>query len=105
MCGGDERVKAANVQRLMKEFELLSFGDGETVDEFAVRVDRLTARLGDLGEVLDDSRVVRKVLRAVPRKLKQVAVSIEIHGDLNAMTLDELVGQLQVAEEADAEVE
>jgi hypothetical protein len=93
------RVKAANVQRLMKEFELLSFRDGETVADFAVRVDRLTARLGDHGEVLDDSRVVRKVLRAVPRRLKQVAVSIEIHGDLDAMTLDELVGHLQVAEE------
>jgi hypothetical protein len=105
MRGGDERVKAANVQRLMKEFELLSFRDGETVADFAVRVDRLTARLGDHGEVLDDSRVVRKVLRAVPRRLKQVAVSIEIHGDLDSMTLDELVGQLQVAEDADAEDE
>jgi hypothetical protein len=105
MRGGDERVKAANVQRLMKEFELLSFRDGETVADFAVRVNRLTARLGDHGEVLDDSRVVRKVLRAVPRRLKQVAVSIEIHGDLKTMTLDELVGQLQVAEDADVEDE
>jgi hypothetical protein len=105
MRGGDKRVKAANVQRLMKEFELLSFGDGETMAEFAVQVDRLTARLGDLEEVLDDSRVVRKVLRAVLRRLKQVAVSIGIHGDLDAMTLDELVGQLQVAEDADAEDE
>jgi hypothetical protein len=87
MRGGDECVKAANVQRLMKEFELLSFGDGETVAEFAVRVDRLTARLGDLGEGLNDSRVVRKVLRVVPRRLKQVAVSVEIHGDLHAMML------------------
>jgi hypothetical protein len=105
MCGGDDRVKVANVQRLMKEFELLSFRDGETVADFAVRVDRLTARLGDYGEVLDDSHVVRKVLRAAPRRLKQVAVSIEIHGDLDAMTLDELVGQLQVAEDADTEDE
>jgi hypothetical protein len=103
MRGGDGRVKEDNVQRLMKEFELLSFGDGETVAEFATRVDRLTTRLGDLGEELGDSRVVRKVLRAVPRRLKQVAVSIEIHGDLNKMTLDELVGQLQVAEDADVE--
>jgi hypothetical protein len=30
---------------------------------------------------------------------------IDIHGDLEAMTLDELVGQLQVAEDADAEDE
>ncbi|CAN6337797.1 unnamed protein product [Urochloa humidicola] len=105
MRGGDDRVKAANVQRLMKEFENLSFHDGEAVGDFAVRVDRLTARLRDLGEVLIDSRVVRKVLHAVPRRLKQVAVSIEIHGDLDTMSLDELVGQLQVAEEADAEYE
>ncbi|CAN6238154.1 unnamed protein product [Urochloa humidicola] len=103
MRGGDDRVKAANVQRLMKVFENLSFRDGEAVGDFAVRVDRLAARLGDLDEVLTDSRVIRKVLRAVPRRLKQVAVSIEIHGDLNTMSLDELVGQLQVAEEADAE--
>jgi hypothetical protein len=105
MRGGDGCVKEANVQRLMKEFELPSFGDGETVAEFAVRVERLTARLGDLGVELDDSRVVRKVLLAVPRRLKQVAVSIEIHGDLNKMTLDELVGQLQVAEDADTKDE
>jgi hypothetical protein len=76
MRGGDDRVKAANVQRLMKEFELLSFRDDETVAEFAVRVDRLTARLGDHGEVLGNSCVVRKVLHVVPRQLKQVAVSI-----------------------------
>jgi hypothetical protein len=103
MRGSDERVKAANVQRLMKEFELLSFRDVETVVNFTVHVDCLDARLIDHGEVLGDSRVVRKVLRAVPKRLKKVAVSIEIHNDLNTMT--QLVEQLQVAEDADAEDE
>jgi hypothetical protein len=101
MCGDGDRVKAANVQRLMKEFELMSFRNGETMADFAVHVDRSTACLGDLREVMNDSRVVRKVLCAVLRRLKHVAVSIEIygdlieiHGDLDAMTLDELIGQL-----------
>jgi hypothetical protein len=89
----------------MKEFELLSFRDSEMVTDFAMRVDRLTAFLGDHREVLGISRVVRKVLRSVPRWLKQLAVSIEIHGDLDAMTLDELIGQLQVTEDTDAEDE
>jgi hypothetical protein len=31
--GGNDCVKAANMQQLMKEFELLSFGDGETMVE------------------------------------------------------------------------
>jgi hypothetical protein len=105
MRGGDECVKVSNVQQLMKEFEDLCFNDGETVGDFAVRIDCLTARLRDHGEVLGDSKVVRKVLRVVPRKLKQVAVSIEFHSDLNTMTQDELVGQLQVADDADAEDE
>jgi hypothetical protein len=70
-----------------------------------VRIDRLTARLGDLGEVFGDSRVVRMVLGATPRRLKHVTVSIEIHGDLDKLTLDELVDRLQVAEDADAEDE
>jgi hypothetical protein len=105
MRGGDDRVKACNVQRLMKEFENLQFGDGETVVDFAVRVNRLTARLGDLGEQLAAPRVVKKVLRVVPKRLKQVAVAIEMLADLNTMSLDELVGRLQIAEEADAEDE
>ncbi|CAN6275346.1 unnamed protein product [Urochloa humidicola] len=103
MRGGDDRVKARNVQRLMKEFENLRFGDGETVVDFAVRVNRLTARLGDLGEQLAAPRVVKKVLRVVPKRLKQVAVAIEMLADLNTMSLDELVGRLQIAEEADVE--
>jgi hypothetical protein len=31
--GGNDCVKAANMQQLLKEFELLSFGDGETMVE------------------------------------------------------------------------
>jgi hypothetical protein len=64
------------------------------VSDFALCVDYLTACVRDHGEVLGDSCVVGKVLYAVPRRLKQVAVSIKLHGDLEAMTLDELVGQL-----------
>ncbi|CAO2174357.1 unnamed protein product [Urochloa humidicola] len=105
MREGDDHVKACNVQRLMKEFETLQFGEGETVVDFAVRVNRLTARLGDLGEQLAAPRVVKKVLRVVPKRLKQVALAIEMLADLNAMSLDELVGRLQIAEEAGDEDE
>ncbi|CAN6212977.1 unnamed protein product [Urochloa humidicola] len=100
MRGGDDRVKACNVQKLMKEFEVLRFNDGESVAEFAVRVNRLTARLSNLGERLEAPRVVKKVLRVVPKQLRQVAVAVEMLADLDAMSLDELVGRLQIAEDA-----
>jgi hypothetical protein len=66
---GDDRVKLANVQRLLKEFENVVFRVEEPVDEFAVRIDRLVASLRELGEEMEDSRVVKKILRVVPRKL------------------------------------
>ncbi|CAN6294052.1 unnamed protein product [Urochloa humidicola] len=99
-CGGDDRVKACSVQHLMKEFENLRFGDGVSVAQFAVRINRLTAQLADLGEKLEPPRVVKKVLRVVPKRLRQVSVAIQMLGDLETMSLDGLVGQLHVAEEA-----
>jgi hypothetical protein len=46
--------------------------------------------------VLLNSRIVGKVLCTVSRRLKLVAVSIEIYGNLDTTSLDELVGQLRV---------
>jgi hypothetical protein len=47
--------------------------------------------------------MVWKVLRVVPKKWKQVAVSIEMLLDLDAMSMEKLIGQLCVAEDADAD--
>ncbi|KAJ1270869.1 hypothetical protein BS78_06G084000 [Paspalum vaginatum] len=44
-----------------------------------------------------------KILRVVPKRLKQVAVAIEMLADLNTATIEELVGLLRVAEDADNE--
>lgn len=100
---GEDRVKAANLQRLLKEFENLQWKDGELIDDFAVRVNSLVGGLRELGEEVKDGRVVRKVLRVVPKKWKQVAVSIEMLLDLDKMSMEELVGRLRVAEDADAD--
>ncbi|WVZ95739.1 hypothetical protein U9M48_041466 [Paspalum notatum var. saurae] len=98
----EDRVKAAIKQWLM-EFENITFTDGETVDDFAVRINGLVCGLRELGEDIKDGRVVRKILRVVPRKFKQVAVSIEILLDLDAMTVEGLIRRLRVAEQAEDE--
>jgi hypothetical protein len=41
----------------------------------------------------------------VPKKLRQVAVTIEMFGDLNTMSMEELIDRLQLAEDAEAEEE
>jgi hypothetical protein len=98
---GDDRVKLANVQCLLKEFENVVFRVEEPVDEFAVRIDGLVASLRELGEEMEDSRVVKKILPVVPRKLRQVVVAIEMLTDLNTMFMEGLVGRLRVAEATD----
>ena len=99
---GDNCVKSSVVQRLVMEFENIT-RDRESVDDFAMRVIGLVDKLGELGEEMEDSRVVKKMLRVVRKRYKQVAVSIEMHSDLNKMSVEELIGRLCVAEDADAD--
>ncbi|WVZ60287.1 LOW QUALITY PROTEIN: hypothetical protein U9M48_010333 [Paspalum notatum var. saurae] len=93
---GEDRVKNANRQHLLKEFENLKWKDGESTDDFAVHVNTIVCGLRELGEDVKDGRVV-------PTKWKQVAVSIEMLLDLDTMSMEELVERLHVAEDADAE--
>jgi hypothetical protein len=100
MCLGAERVKVVNTQKLLSEFESISFKPGETIDEFAVRISKLATDLRGLGEKsVDDTRVVKKFLRVVPSKYDQVAVSIEMFRDLKELSLEDRVACLRAAED------
>ena len=96
---GAERVKEANAQRLLKEFENIKFKDAETVDEFALRIGALAADLRTSGETMEDTRVVKKMLRVLPQRYAQIAISIETLLDLKTLTIEELVGRLKMAED------
>jgi hypothetical protein len=96
---GADRIKEANAQRLLKEFENIKFKDSETVDEFALRIGALAADLRMSGESIDDARVVKKMLRVLPQSYAQIAISIETLLDLKTLTIEELVGRLKMAED------
>jgi hypothetical protein len=49
---GSEAVRNARAQRLRTEFESIRFKEGETVDDFTMRLGSLVAELGTLGEVI-----------------------------------------------------
>jgi hypothetical protein len=97
----DDRVKAASVQRLWKEYENVGFRDGESIGDFALQINGLVASLREMGEMLEDHRVVKKILHVIPKRLKKVAMAIEMLTDLNTTTIEELVDRLCVAEDAD----
>ena len=97
---GADRVKEVNAQKLLGEFEAISFKPGETIDDFAIRITKLATDLKGLGETsVDDSRVVKKFLRVVPPRYSQVAVAIEMVKNLKELTIEELIAHLRAAEE------
>jgi hypothetical protein len=96
---GDTRVKEANAQRLLKEFENIIAMDSESIEDLATHVIGLTSNLQELGEKMEDRRIVRKLLHVVPKRYNQIACDIEMFSYLNTMSIEELIGKLQAAEE------
>jgi len=96
---GADRVKDVNAQKLLKEFENMSFMEGETIDDFGMRINNLVANLKSLGEIVDDTCVMKKFLRVVPPRFSQLVVSIEMFCDMKTLTVEELVGRLRAAED------
>lgn len=96
---GVDRVREANAQKLRMEFESITFKDGESVDDFSMRITSLVNNLQVLGDTVEEERVVKKFLRVVPPKYTQVAIAIETLLDLSTLSIDELTGRLRSAEE------
>ena len=93
-------MKEVNAQKLLAEFESISFKPGESIDDFAVRIAKLATDLKGLGEEsVTDTRVMKKFLRVVPPRYNQVAVTIEMFCDLKTLSVEELVGRLRAAED------
>lgn len=82
LCMGAERVKKAKVQTLKGEFESLVMKEMDQVDDFCMKLSGIVTNIRVLGETMEESSVVRKILRAVPEKYLQIASNIEQFGDL-----------------------
>ena len=63
---GVDRIREATAQRLRKEFEQISFHDGETLDAFGMRITSIVNNLRTLGDTVEEVKVVQKILREVP---------------------------------------
>ena len=85
---GADRVKEVNAQKLLKEFENIQFKEGESVDDFGMRITNLVGNLKTPGETIDDLRVVKKFLRVAPSRFTQIVVSIEMFVDLKTLTVE-----------------
>ncbi|KAL8120299.1 hypothetical protein AgCh_017457 [Apium graveolens] len=99
LCQGAELVKKARVQILKSDFEAMSMKEGESLDDFCLKLSGLVTNIRVLGDEMAESYVVNKVLRAMPTRFLQITSAIEQFGDLETMSVEELVGSLKAHDE------
>ncbi|KAL8119269.1 uncharacterized protein LOC141660202 [Apium graveolens] len=98
MCQGADHVKKANVQILRAEFESLVMKDNKQLDDFYLKRNGLVTNIQALGDTMAESYVFKKMLRAVPIKFLQIISTLEQFGDLERLTVEEVVGSLKAHE-------
>jgi transposase InsO family protein len=96
-------VQKAEAQHLHRQFENIRFTDGEGMDDFTLRLQNIITALETVGETIELQRVVEKLLRVVPKSLRQVAIAIQVTADLTTLTLEDASGRLRAAQECKAE--
>lgn len=94
-----ERVTRAKLQTVKKEFDNLHMRKGELIDAFAMRVTLTLSKMRTLGERVEDSCVVDKVLRVLTPKFLPIVCTLQNLEDLDVMSVEEMFGRLKAFEE------
>ncbi|XP_062028488.1 uncharacterized protein LOC133744386 [Rosa rugosa] len=95
---GNKRVRAQKLQRLVLEFENMTMGNDESVDDFHARLINVTSQCHSLGDPFEEHRIVKKFLRSLPPSFQSKQTAIEEAQDIDTYSLDELVGNLKTFE-------
>ena len=82
----------------MRKYELFEMGDREAMMDMYTRFTHITNELKSLRKSFTTEELVRKILRFLPRSWEAKVTAIQEAKDMKAITLDELVGNLQTYE-------
>ncbi|CAA6675444.1 unnamed protein product [Spirodela intermedia] len=97
---GDDRVKKTSAQNLRRQFDSATFKEGESVEDYALRLNSMASTLNTLGDKVEETQVVEKIIRSVPQRFRQIVVAITMLLDVSTLTVADLTGRLKAAEDA-----
>ena len=80
---------------LTTQFEEVKMSDDESFDSFYGKLNEIVIAKLNLGEKIEDAKVVRKILRSLPESFQAKVTTIEESKDLNDIKFQELIGSLQ----------
>ena len=84
---GTKKVKDTKLQMLTTRFEELKMGDGEAFDSFYGKLNGIVIAKLNLGEKIEDSKVVRKILRSLSKSFRGKVTTIEESKDLDEIKI------------------
>ena len=92
---GTKAVKINELQQLTSKFESIRMSDDESFDEFYAKLNDIVSSAYNLGEIYDQSKIVRKILRSLTKDFKPKVAAITESKDVDSIPVDELVESLQ----------
>ena len=95
---GTKVIKDSKLQRLTTSFEEIKMEEDESFDEFYAKLKDIVNFAFNLGETIPEPKIVRKVLKSLPKRFHAKITAIEESNDINKIPLTELVGNLQTYE-------
>jgi hypothetical protein len=67
---GDDSMKKMTAQQLHRKFDIATFDDIETIEDYALHLSGMAAHLTTLSEEVKDGEIVAKMLRSLPPRFK-----------------------------------
>jgi hypothetical protein len=85
---GDDCMKKATAQQLRRKYDLITFDDGETVEDYVMRLSTMAVHLATLDEEVKDGGIIMKMLQSLPPCFKKIAIKTLL--DVSTMSVTEL---------------
>ena len=84
---GTKAVKDSKFQRLTTSFEEIKMEEDETFDEFYAKLKDIMNSAFNLGKTIPEPKIVRKVLRSLPKRFHAKVTVIEESKDIDKIPL------------------
>jgi hypothetical protein len=89
---GDTRVKATKLQTYRGQFRQLKMKEDEDIVAYFLQVDETMNAIIGLGEEIEESVIVQKILRSLPMRFNPKISTLEERSDMDSISMDELHG-------------
>ena len=91
---GTKAIKDSKLERLTMSFKEIKMEEDESFDKFYAKLKDIVNSSFNLGETIPEPKVVRKVLRFLPKRFHAKITVVEELKDIDSIPLTELVGNL-----------